>query len=290
MRTPYLACPLCGAKKLRTVLTADCSAHALYSSRLPPQMTWLQCAACAHICTDGYFNQEALNLIFESAHELQKVGADLENQRAISARMIEKSLPYASSGDWLDVGFGNGSLLFTAEEYGYVPVGIDLRAGNVNGLRAFGIEAHCVDVGTLNQPGRFSVVSLADVLEHMPFPGEGLKAAHGLLKSGGILFLSMPNTDSILWKVLDQNNANPYWGEIEHYHNFGSKRLFQLLQDNGFEPLRFGIGERYRVCMEVIARKNDGLFSQSVFDSDSADALNVRGYALQERRDRKSVV
>ena len=247
-------------------------------------MTWLRCAACGHVFTDGYYTEKALDLIYGQTHEHEKIGFDIENQRAISARIIEKILPHAPSGDWLDVGFGNGSLLFTAEEYGYVPVGIDLRAHNVDGLRAFGIEAGCVDIGRLNQPGRFSVISLADVLEHLPFPGEGLRAAHALLKSGGILFLSMPNIDSVLWKALDQHQANPYWGEIEHYHNFGRKRLFKLLHDSGFEPVRFGIGERYRVCMEVVARRRDGASSVSTLGLDTADALNARGYELQEQR------
>ncbi|MFH1603224.1 MAG: class I SAM-dependent methyltransferase, partial [Pseudomonadota bacterium] len=254
-RTLYTACPLCNTGDIRPLLTADCSGHALFHPAIPPQMTWLKCAACQHVFTDGYYTEDALELLFGQTHENQRIGFDMDNQRAISARMVEKVLPYAQTGNWLDVGFGNGSLLMTAAEYGFVPVGIDLRRPNVEGMKRFGIEAHCVDIGELNQPARFSVVSLADVLEHMPFPRESLEIVHRLLRSGGILFLSMPNMDSVLWRSLDESQANPYWGELEHYHNFGRKRLFELLHVCGFEPVRFGIGERYRVCMEVLARK-----------------------------------
>jgi hypothetical protein len=65
----------------------------------------------------------------------------------------------------------------------------------------------------------------------------------------------MPNSESVLWTAMNQSNANPYWGEIEHYHNFGRTRLYSLLEEAGFEPVRYGISERYRACMEVIARK-----------------------------------
>jgi hypothetical protein len=44
-------------------------------------------------------------------------------------------------------------------------------------------------------------------------------------------------------------------GSIEHYHNFSRSRLYALLRETGFEPVRYGISERYRACMEVIARK-----------------------------------
>jgi predicted SAM-dependent methyltransferase len=96
---------------------------------------------------------------------------------------------------------------------------------------------------------------MADVLEHMPYPKDGLRQAYGLLQERGVLFVSMPNSESVLWTAMNQSNANPYWGEIEHYHNFGRTRLYSLLEEAGFEPVRYGISERYRACMEVIARK-----------------------------------
>ena len=59
------------------------------------------------------------------------VGYQIEEQRYISARIIEKVLPFKSDGIWLDVGFGNGSLLFTADEFGFEPIGVDLRKDGV---------------------------------------------------------------------------------------------------------------------------------------------------------------
>jgi 2-polyprenyl-3-methyl-5-hydroxy-6-metoxy-1,4-benzoquinol methylase len=169
--------------------------------------------------------------------------------------MVERIARYAASGDWLDVGFGNGSLLFTAEEWGYRPVGIDLRKDNVQALKNLGYEAHCIDLDAMVPDERFSIISMADVLEHMPFPRNGLKAAHRLLRPGGVLFLSMPNMDNMVWRLLHANGVNPYWGEIEHYHNFSRKRLYALLAEHGFRPLEYQISERYRICMEVIAVK-----------------------------------
>ena len=101
-----------------------------------------------------------------------------------------------------------------------------------------------------------SVISMADVLEHMPFPAKGLEAAHRLLESGGVLFVSMPHYDCATWRLLERSNAMPYWMEIEHYHNFSRDRLYRLLAETGFEPMSYAVSERYRVSMEVIARRS----------------------------------
>ncbi len=216
-------------------------------------MTWSRCSACGHVFTEGYFTPRALRLLFGKTHDVQKLGYGYEAQRYVSARMVEKVARHMSAGCWLDVGFGNGSLVFTAEEWGFHAVGIDLREHSVEDLRQLGFEAHCMDVADLDQPGRFSVVSMADVLEHMPFPKQGLAAAHKLLQPGGVLFVSMPNSDSTVWRLLDANQANPYWSEIEHYHNFGRTRLSSLLAECGFQVVEYGVSERYRACMEMLA-------------------------------------
>jgi SAM-dependent methyltransferase len=257
-RELYAACPLCESTELDPAAMANWSRHPLFAqtrNRLSPLMNWKRCRRCSHVFTDGYFRPEAFAILMQGANAGQVFGKEFEGERPISARMIDKVLPFVDRGRWLDVGFGNGSLLLTAKEYGFDVVGCDLRAGSVEAIRSVGIEAHCADITQL-QASPFKVISMADVLEHMPFPKVGLSAAHRLLEPGGVLFVSMPNSESPAWDILNRANANPYWGEVEHYHNFGRSRLFSLLEEMGFRPQRYGISERYRVCMEVIAVKS----------------------------------
>jgi len=254
-RILFEGCPLCKSRKTATLRTADCSRHFLYRPVIAPTMTWMCCNDCSHVFTDGYFSPEAAAIIFENTHDNQKPGSAFEQQRMVSARMVESVAQYIKGGSWLDVGFGNGSLLFTAEEWGFTPVRVDLRRSSVEAMQQFGIEADCVDITAVNGSGRFSVISMADVLEHMPFPQDGLAAAQRLLQPEGVLFVSMPNYNCAAWRLLDANNANPYWGELEHFHNFSRTRLYTLMKDMGFEAIHYGVSERYRVCMEVILRR-----------------------------------
>lgn len=260
-RILYEACPLCASQRLARYKVGNCRLHPLFHSHMQAEMVWMQCADCAHVFTEGYYTESMCRLIFSRTNEHQQVGNGLEQQRWISARMVEKVLPYVASGRWLDVGFGNASLLFTAQEFGFDPVGLDLREESVQKLRDAGVEAHCESMTTVSCVQPCSVISLADVLEHMPDPREALTAAQRLLADNGVLFISLPNIESMVWKQLDLQGTNPFWGELEHYHNFSRSRLYAFLREFGFEPLRYGISERYRACMEIIACKQSHLSS-----------------------------
>jgi SAM-dependent methyltransferase len=262
-RIPYAGCPLCDAPDSVEVTVADCSGHALYKPSLPREQRWMECWQCGHVFVDGYFGPEALKILFSGTQENQVPGQNVEAQRDVWSRVLDTvgvlraalGERWLDGGRWLDIGFGNGALLTTAAEFGYDVAGIDLREESVRLMREAGYEAHAVELDEYRAAEPFDVVSMADVLEHMPFPKRALHRVRDLLRPGGLLFVSMPNADSFLWQVLTQNGVNPYWAEIEHYHNFGRKRLCALLDECGFEALRYGVSVRYRACMELIARK-----------------------------------
>lgn len=254
-RIPYKSCPLCSSSDFTPFHVGDCSNRAVYNERLSPKINWMKCSGCGHVFTEGFYTSDAQDILFKKTNESQQVGHKLESNRVIAADMIEKVLPYRASGRWLDVGFGNGSLLFTAEEYGFEPVGVDLRPDTVAQMQALGFEAYCMPLEEMRFDQPVSVISYMDVVEHVPFPKPFLEAGVAALEPGGVALVSMPNCDSFLWRMMDQAKINPFWGEMEHYHNFGRDRLYDLLREVGLEPVRYGVSKRYRVCMEVVARK-----------------------------------
>jgi SAM-dependent methyltransferase len=257
-RIPFDSCPLCACEDALEIKVADCSRHPMYRTSLPPDMHWLACDGCGHVFTDGYFDERALEILFRDVQPSQMPGgAPAGHGRGIAAKIVEDVARFRArlDGRWLDVGFGDGSLVMTATEFGYDVVGLDLRASSVAKMRAMGFDAHQTELAAFETSEPFDVISMADVLEHMPFPKQALARAHALLAADGLLFVSMPNMDAYVWKDLDTRGANPYWGEIEHLHNFGRTRLYALLEEMGFSPCRYGISQRYVACMEVVARK-----------------------------------
>lgn len=194
-------------------------------------------------------------------------GWDIEGERAGASRIVERVILaqelYGPGGTiwrpdadavWLDVGFGAGSILFAAGEHGFLPVGLEVRKAPVEAMGQFGIEASVGEI-TEYEGRRPSVVSASEVLEHVRYPLEWLQSAHLILVEGGLLYLSCPNMDTVLWRAWDVAGINPYWAELEHAHNFTRKILYEILERTGFKPVHYGVSERYRCCCEIIARR-----------------------------------
>ena len=260
-RVPYTACPLCGLERAPEaaplLVEADCTRHPLHREELPGTIRWVGCERCGHVHTDGYLDPEAGALLLERANPAQLPGADADHGRRIAARIVERvaALRGGAGGRWLEVGFGAGALLATAEEFGFEALGLDVRPACVEGMRALGYAAEQGRLEDLDAAESFDVVSLADVLEHVPFPAETLAAARRVLRPGGLLFVSAPNLDCLEWRVLHQAGKNPYWAELEHYHNFSREHLCWLLDRVGFEPRHYAVSERYRCGMELVAER-----------------------------------
>jgi SAM-dependent methyltransferase len=114
--------------------------------------------------------------------------------------------------------------------------------------------------------------SMMDVLEHMPFPRSALLKAARLLRTGGIIVISLPDLGSSSWKIMDAAQANPYWMEIEHHHNFSRQRLVALLGEFGFEVADFSVPHRYKAQMEIYAvRARDAGQNMPHRDGDPSD-------------------
>jgi len=255
VRIDYEQCPLCDAADIPYQIEARITDHPLYKQQLPPTVKWRSCEGCGHVFAEGYFTPEARELVFSSVEPGQEVGTDAEIHRKVSARIIERVARYAPEGEWLDVGVGNGSLLFTAAEWGYQTVGADRRIDTVETLLKLGVRAYWDDIEDIGVADRFSVVSMRESLQGMPFPKRALAAAHRMMRRGGALFLSMPNRDTIVWRILDASGANPYWGDLVHYHLFTRERLVKLLEAQGFKLAEYNVSENGPTSMELIAVK-----------------------------------
>jgi SAM-dependent methyltransferase len=226
-------------------------------------MTWVRCNGCEHVFTDSFYTEAGLNELFRQANAGQLAGGDIEKQRLLWAPIVQRVLnalpgsaaPFDTHLTWLDVGCGNGGLVFTAEEFGFIATGLDLRGEAVRRLSELGYQAQYGEIFGMQAENPFSVISLADVLEHTPYPVATLERAYEMLDTRGVLFLSCPNRESSSWREMDRKNVNPYWHEIEHYHNFSRKSLMSLLKKCNFLPVNYSVSQRYISCMEIIAVK-----------------------------------
>jgi SAM-dependent methyltransferase len=270
----FPCCPLCEAAldRCTTFKVADCSGHPLYKPELPAQMTWLRCGNCAHVFTQNYWTPAAERLLFAMALNHQLPGTQetefLRNQWAPTIHRVAEILCQtrprnqvyggtdAKRPVWLDIGFGNGALVMTADEFGFAAIGVDVRAQAVERLQSLDYRAICADFADLTLQEPVAVLSMADVLEHVPHPRVMLAKARAMLDEDGVIYISCPNSETFTWRRWERGGKNPYWGELEHYHNFSRSKLFELLAQQGFAVVDYFVSCRYFSCLEIVARKS----------------------------------
>jgi protein O-GlcNAc transferase len=219
----------------------------------------MQCGKCGHEFTWGYHTEEALEIIFSTASAMQTpdhmTGDAMEQARLMWVSLIDAVGMLRPEGRWLDVGAGSGMLLGLAAECGYEVSALESRPQVAQALGRIGIEVKPQRVQDLvhGPTGQYDVISLCDVLEHIESPLLVLDAVTHALSPHGVLAISCPNRDSLVWKQLDVEDLNPYWSEIEHFHNFSFRQIRQLLVERGYERIRCTVSPRYRMCMDVTA-------------------------------------
>lgn len=259
-RILYNNCPLCGSIEFFRGCTSDCATHPLLDPKFPwseefeKEIKWMVCNRCGHVFTEGYFPTEALETLMRATPPGQNPNENYMAYRMVAAELIE-TLHGAGLGThnrWLDVGIGNGAVMTTAAEYGFRVVGLDLRDRKYDFPN---FDVRQCELGKLPQEEMFDVISLLDVVEHVPYPRDILKDALSHLADDGIMLISMPNTDSHAWRVLEEA-GNPYWGEIEHYHNFSFSRLESLLEEFGLKVGNYRASRRYIASMELTVHRS----------------------------------
>ena len=265
LRVPQPDCPLC-ATPGEFLREAACQTHPLWHAPLPTSLTWRRCPGCGHVFTGHVWTPAGLAELFRQANpgQLASLAAQHDTLRAQWAPVVERVtrlrggmaalLGAGEAVRWLDVGCGDGALLMTAADLGYAVQGIDARPETAARIAALGYPVQAADFLAWSPPAPFHVVSLMDVLEHLPDPRTALQRVRGWLAADGVLVLSLPDAGSSSWRLLDQAGLNPYWAEIEHHHNFTRERLIRLLADCGFAVADFAIPQRYRAQMELYAR------------------------------------
>lgn len=150
---------------------------------------------------------------------------------------LGNDLPADRSAPALDVGCGFGFALRALKMAGFADVqGIEISPHQAEIARRGGFEVAVVaDTAAYlrEHRGRFGVILLLDVLEHVP-PAAQIDlvcAIREALQPGGRLILTVPNANSLLaarWRYID----------FTHYSSFTEHSLFFVLKNAGFGQIK----------------------------------------------------
>jgi 2-polyprenyl-3-methyl-5-hydroxy-6-metoxy-1,4-benzoquinol methylase len=236
-------CAVCGSRDFdllyRGAIDPDEDAARYFSSsRLSAAYPDIvRCKACGLVMANPRDDEETLARVYgamtDDAYDDEDVNrsvAAAEHQRLL---VSERGPPARV----LDMGCASGFFVAKAHEAGFDVIGADASEWMIERARRRCGQARFA-VGTVESltfDAEFDVVTLWDVLEHVHSPRHVIERVRGWLKPGGLLLMSMPNSASLVARVL-----GPRWVLLlrEHLWYFSPDTIARLLRDGGFEFVR----------------------------------------------------
>ncbi len=235
----YRACPCCGEDDFDVLFESNMSGSdfpkAVETVYMLPGRAWgrhVRCQSCQFIYVNPIEQAVRINEAYS-----QRESTDAPVIRETRLRAAQEQVRLISRREHgsylLDIGCGEGFFLFNASRAGYDAKGVELSRDAADYARTeFNLDVQAKPFEELRFPENcFDVITMWQVLEHVPYPRAILEEAHRILKPRGLLALSTPNIDGLPARILGRR-----WWNIRmlHINQFSTKTLGALLDNTGF--------------------------------------------------------
>lgn len=158
----------------------------------------------------------------------------------------------------LDIGCSSGIFLKELEKQGFKMehlFGIDISEKAIENCKNNGIQnAFVMDAQKITLPEKFDIIVASDCLEHLQDDTQALKNWHGLLKTGGMLYVFVPAFQS-LWSKHDEVNM--------HFRRYTNKELKDKLTSEKFTVLKSSYWNFFLFIPLYLFRKIDAVLSRN---------------------------
>lgn len=248
----YITCPICKGKNTETVSLI---------ANLNKDWTNVICKRCALVFVnprptkeeyDEFHKRDFLanKNVTEMEHVIPKLKASDKTIKTAVADFISE---YVSDGqEILDIGCGYGTLLDILKRRKKIVVrGIELGELDIKAAR----EYYGLDVyqGSLEDfafdsvnAGKYDVVIMNHVFEHLPEPIQSLAQIKKILKPNGVLYIGVPN-------LMNMKNRPEVFFHIAHAFNYSPHSIKLMLEAAGFGIIKFNFGAALPGGMELVA-------------------------------------
>lgn len=180
----------------------------------------------------------------------------------IVSSMIAKEIP-PTARRYLDVGCGFGGFVVAFSKLGLESHGIEIDTSRIKLA-----EANCADQGVqdrvmetsileedlVSRLGTFDVITMIDVIEHVPDVPKTVRNVVELLNPGGLLLIEVPNKDGLVAVAHDG-----------HFNLFGITqlpRLDAIQYHKAFFAFEYDVGDYYRLDFYLRQLAENGCQSQ----------------------------
>lgn len=234
-----------------------------------PDVAPLQCLMCGGLQHRPIFNEFGIDILRcrECQHVFSSFRADPHYDGFWGEAVAERDLWYwrearrpmyqdfcqrflvGRAGRLLDMGCGLGFFLHAMKSYArWEAYGCEISPVAVRyAHETLGLpNVHCRRLEEADwPPGSFDLITMWDVIDHIPRPDPLLRRCHALLREGGRCFLRTPNVRVQLLRArLNQRlrGMQPgvtYLQASDHAHHYSMASIRKLLERNGFARVQF---------------------------------------------------
>ena len=175
--------------------------------------------------------------IEEDFHSIMAGERVFPNATVDAERLVATAMRLTAGKQFLDVGAGFGFFSNAAKRAGLDCTAIEISPNGcnmferMNGFRP--ITGSLDEEFVRNNIGRFDIVLLSQVLEHLPNLSEAVTNIWQVLKKGGICIIAVPHYGSTVSKI--QGKKDMFITPPEHINYFSIRGLKALFADHKFE-------------------------------------------------------
>ena len=237
-------CPLCNSDKPNCLF-------------IKQGFSIVKCNKCDFVYVNPRIKNEHLGALYRHNYFKSKdYGySGYEQEKRLRVKNFEKWLneatPYLPAGKpllALDVGCAAGYCLDVMKARGWEAAGLELDEEMFSNLQDSGYIVMNTELKDFNDFKKYSVITLFDVVEHIPGIDESFKKLFELLDEDGIIILVTPDHNSIQRKIFRKKWFQ--YKPIEHIQYFSPKTISAFALRNG---------------LKVVFQKRSGQYADTKF-------------------------
>lgn len=221
---------------------ALCSSNSTKQLLVKQGFSIVQCRNCSFVYVNPRIDDDQLITIYEHNYFKNKdygyVG--YEQEKRLRIKNFEKwlndaqiFLPAITAVNALDVGCAAGYCLDVMEARGWHAAGLELDEGICDNLSKERKTVYHSSLENFKTKLKYQVITLFDVIEHIPNIDAAFKKLNDLLEVDGIVIMVTPNHDSLQRRLFSKNWFQ--YKPIEHIQYFTIKSLGVFAKRNNLQ-------------------------------------------------------
>ena len=237
LRSGESSCWVCASPNLQVVKAANITenltseAFAITDSHYGQTGEIQRCQNC------GFLQCSSLDNVLSFYEQLEDVGyEETRAERMLQAqKLVEILHEYRSNGTLLDIGAGSGILVEAALKMGYDAEGLEPSTWLQQQAQNYQLPVYAGSFPDATPRPTYDLVTLIDVIEHVPNPAEVVAQVAKILSTDGIVAVATPDVSSLVARILGWK----WWHfRVAHIGYFNRKTLDRIMANAGFECVK----------------------------------------------------